>query len=170
MFAVLMIVRKLAPFILIAVVFGAIYAQGYIAGKKSGERIIEQLKTDSIEIINQAKYENQHAQQTLIESAKIIDTTNENHQKQINEISNRNNVALADRLQRESTYCRKSASNQNSTNSQISNDESNANGVFLERAGKRLVERHQLADEINESLRSCQDYLKNVQSTINQFN
>lgn len=169
MLSVLMIARKLAPFILLALVFGGVWWNGYNTGHKHGEQQIERLKSESEAIIAQSNIENQHAQQTLIESAKIIDNAHESHQKQINEIAANNAAILADRVRRERVNCGKDIDNVNAESAEVGANESNADGVFLERAGTRLIERHRLADEINESLRSCQDYLKTVQSTINQL-
>ena len=162
----LMIARKLAPFIALALILSGVWWHGFSSAEKNHIEQIAQIKADSNEVLKQSAIQNEHAKQTLIHSARIIDEANDAHQKQIADIAANNAQLLNDRLRRETASCNKNTSANNSTSTTISNENANADRIFLERAGERLIERHKLADEINESLIACQSYLDSVQSTI----
>lgn len=157
----LTLARWMAPIILL-IVFGLYcYASGKSHVQAQWDR--EKSAQQALVISQQNKI------QALSESAELqnrtIETIRQNHERTLQENRKRVDLALARRLRDDrAENCANAMSKTSETAGVGDSAESTRVIVLSERVAKGLTDRQQRADQIVESLRSCQSYLKMLES------
>lgn len=157
------ILKKLAPVLLIAGLFIAVYWQGYHSSEKHWIEREAQIKAESNSLIAQAKQRNANIQAQAEQSAKIIGETYEKNHKTITDIVAANTAFVARLRQQSAASSSKSGLPNTARAAKFSNAPDTGNGEFLE----SFVDQARIADEVTETARSCQQFVKNTQEIFN---
>lgn len=153
-----MFLSRLAPWLLVAVIgFGL----GYSTAIKKLYRYQAQVEAQTEVAAKRA----QEIEQTLTESAKIIEVNNAHHRETIDAMAADTRKLLVERVRKPADKCPVS----DHTATPGSSDETSAgNWILSEADANRLIDRFKLADEITETARACQNYLNRILTEENK--
>ena len=154
--------KRLAPILLIAALFGAVWFQGYhFANRQSVEREAR-IAAESNQIIGAARKRNADIQAQAEQSAHIIGETYETNRKAIADLTAANAVLVARMRQQSAARCGTGGMPNTVTATRASDATDPGDGGFLE----SLVDHARIADEVTETARACQAYVTNLQGIM----
>ena len=154
------LIKPLLPFIAAALLLSGAWFHGYGKGK---EQLIEYRAVIEAQA-EIAKTNADHAEQTLIESARAIDAQADAHKQALDALTLDNRKLLDSRL-RAKPSCRSVPTDTTSTGFGVGTD--SREWVVSEAVANRLIERHAIADQVTETASACQQYIKSIEETIN---
>lgn len=156
------IFKRLAPFLLIAALFGAVWFQGYhFANRRSAEREAR-IAAESNLIIDEARKRNVDIQTQAEQSAKIIGETYDTNRQTIADLTAANAVLVARVRQQSSARCGTGGMPDTAPATRAGDATDPGDGGFLE----SLVDQARIADEVTETARACQAYVRNLQEVF----
>ena len=159
--ALINLLKRLAPYIAIALFIAGVWWHGYHTADKHRIEREAQIAAESNLLIAQATKHNADIKAQAAESARIIgETYDTNHQK-INDLTNANRDLLT-RLRQQST----SGSQCPVSNSPSTAEPSTADAARVWDIFQRVADRSAIADEVTETARACQAYVKNLQEVF----
>lgn len=154
--------KKLAPFLLIAALFCAVWFHGYhYANRQSVEREAR-IAAESNQITGAALKHNAEVQAQAEQSALIIGETYETNRKAIADLTAANAVLVARVRQQSAARCGTGEMSNTATATRASDATDPDDGGFFE----SLVDSASIADEVTETARACQAYVKNLQEVF----
>lgn len=157
------ILKKLAPVLLIAGLFAAVYWQGYSAASKRHLEYVTKLNAESEMLLKQAKQRNADIQAQAEQSANIIGETYDANHQTITHLATANAELVAKLRQQSTASSGKSRLSNTASAAKFSNAPDTGNGEFLE----SFVDQARIADETAETARACQSTLITYQEAIN---
>jgi hypothetical protein len=152
--------KKCAPYIAAALIVTAIWMHGYHTADAKRIQEIADITAQSNAVLNEANIKNAEIEKQLSVSALIIGETYEKHQTEIANITDDNRQLLAKRLRESSGRCNTMSNSSKTTSS--GNEEFTDYWLVQQAIADRLIERHEYADQIVETARACQDYVKTI--------
>ena len=159
---VLNIVKKLAPVLLILGLFAAAYWQGYHAAERRGIETQAKIAAVSNQLIADSKRHNADIQAQAEQSAQIIGETYEKNHKAISDLAVVNAGLVAKLRQRSAAVNGKNRVPSTTSTANFSNADNTGAGKFFE----STIDQARIADEVTETARACQEYVKNLQETF----
>ena len=164
--ALIEVFKKFAPYIAIALAAALIWFHGYETAEQKHVEYVAKLEVQSKAKIREA---NARTLQVItgVESDKRKIEAQSNANRQIIETLVERNRALANdrmRVRSNSGSCPVSNNTKTTTGS---DDSITGNWLFQQSVIDRLIDRHGYADEITETARACQAYVKSILENFN---
>jgi hypothetical protein len=163
----LSLLRFAAPYAAIALAIVLVWFHGYHTADARRIAYEAQIAAQSNVEIAQAAKRNADANAQLTEAAKIIGSVYDvNHQK-ISKLGADNHRLLAGRLRADAGCSVRTVSEDPSATG--NSDASTADAWVVQRpVADRLIDRQADADEVIETARACQNYVKQIEQVINE--
>lgn len=164
MFPVLLlnIFRNLAPYLAVALLAAGVWWHGYQSAEHKAIERESRIAAESNLLIARAKHRNADITAQAAESARIIGDTYDTNHKTISDLTAANRDLLARLRQQSAARCSAGGMPDAAAPTQSGNAADPGTRGFFESA----VDSASIADEVTETARACQAYIKNLQEVF----
>ena len=160
--ALINLLKRLAPYIAIALFIAGVWWHGYHTADKHRIEREAQIAAESNLLIAKSRQRNADIQAQAAESARIIGETYDTNHKTIDDLTSANRALLARLRQQPAAGCHSGGMPE--VTGTASADDAPTAGVWVVFQG--FVDRSAIADEVTETARACQAYVKNLQESF----